>query len=405
MTAPSDRPRWEVADVVRLYGASYQAQRQPPSPQWRVMRHIKECRTAALGGHMEACDSCDHQRPVYNSCRDRHCPKCQTMTKEKWLEARKAELLPVDYFHKVFTIPHELNGLTLANKRVVLKILFRAASETLLQFGRDPRSRIGGQVGFTLVLHTWNQQLLDHFHLHCVIPAGALSTDGKTWIRARHPRYLFSVKALSIVFRGKFLDHLKRAYTDDRLLFPEALTEYKAPQRFDCLLEQLRSKNWIVYSKAPFGGPERVLEYLGRYTHRVAISNQRLVDVSVDGVTFSYRDRADNSKKRVATISGHEFLRRFLLHVLPRGFMRIRHYGFFASRGKRKMLSQCRAALGVEAPPIPAAKTPAERLLEVAGIDVLKCPCCKHGRMKRGELLLKTENQRIRTLGDLINTS
>lgn len=405
MTTTSDRPRWEVADVVRLYGASYQAQRQLSCPQWRVMRHIKECRTAALGGHMEACDSCDHQRPVYNSCRDRHCPKCQTTTKEKWLAARKAELLPVEYFHKVFTLPHELNALTLANKRVVLRILFQSVAETLQQFGRDPRSRLGGNVGFTLVLHTWNQQLFDHFHLHCVIPAGALSRDGKTWIPAQNPRYLFAVKALGIVFRGKFLDHLKKVYEDGKLVLPSSMAEYQSPQRFDDFLSAMRAKSWVVFSKAPFGGPQRVLEYLGRYTHRVAISNHRLVDVSHEGVTFSYRDRSDNSQKKLATVSGHEFLRRFLLHVLPPGFARIRHYGFLASRNKQKMLEQCRTALNVAAPPPPAEQTAVERLLDASGIDVLKCPCCKAGQMQRTRPIEKNQVHRIRSLGELTNTS
>lgn len=394
-----------MADVVRLYGASYQAQRHLSSHQWRVMRHIKECRTAALGGHMEACDSCDHQRPVYNSCRDRHCPKCQTMTKEKWLDARKAELLPVEYFHKVFTLPHELNALTLTNKRIILKILFKSVAETLQQFGHDPRSRLGGNVGFTLVLHTWNQQLLDHFHLHCVIPAGALSPDGKTWIHSRNPRYLFSVKALGIVFRGKFLEQLKKVYEEGKLVLPGTMAECQSSQCFDDFLDQLRAKNWVVFSKAPFGGPERVLEYLGRYTHRVAISNHRLVDVSPAGVTFSYRDRKDNSQKKMATVSGHEFLRRFLLHVLPPGFPRIRHYGFLASRNKRKMLAQCRNALNAVTPPTPTERTPAQRLLDVSGIDVLKCPCCRTGRMQKGAPLAKNPVHRIRSMDELVNTS
>ena len=382
------RPRWEVCDVFRRFGASYLAERGLPSSHLRVMHHIQTCRTAVLGGHMEACDSCDHERPVYNSCRDRHCPKCGTMTKEKWLAARKAELLPVDYFHKVFTLPHELNALTLGNKRVVLTVLFHAVAETLLQFGRDQRSRLGGKTGFTLVLHTWNQQLLDHFHIHCVIPAGVLSADGKTWTPAKSGRFLFSVKALSVVFRAKFLAHLQRAYDGGDLVFPGALSADAEPRAFADLLARLGGKQWVVYSKAPFGGPERVLEYLGRYTHRVAISNHRLVHVTDKDVTFSYRDRADGSKTKTATVSGHEFIRRFLLHVLPKGFTRIRHYGLLASRKKVENLAACRAALGAEAsPPTKQPSDPAERLLALTGIDVLKCPNCAQGRMHRRSTL------------------
>lgn len=385
MTATSTRPRWEVADVFRRFGTSFTAEHGLPASHLRIMRHIETCRTAVLGGHMEACDSCDHERPVYNSCRDRHCPKCQTMTKEKWLAARRAELLPVDYYHKVFTLPHELNALVLANKRVVLALLFRAVSETLLQFGRDRRNRLGGTAGFTLVLHTWNQKLLDHFHIHCVIPAGVLSDDGTTWIAAKSDRFLFPVKALSVVFRAKFLAHLRCAFEDGDLAFPGELAPRGEPHAFADLLSSIATKKWVVYSKAPFGGPERVLEYLGRYTHRVAISNHRLVDVTGGDIAFSYRDRADGNKVKTATVSGHEFVRRFLLHALPRGFTRIRHYGLLASRKKAESLAACRAALGA-APPATPAKIhggAVERLLALTGIDVLKCPKCATGRMKR----------------------
>lgn len=389
MTATSCRPRWEVADVFRLFGESYQAERRLPPSHLRVMRNILTCRTATLGGHMEACDSCSHERPAYNSCRDRHCPKCQTMAKEKWLAERKSDLLPVDYYHKVFTLPHELNAVTLANKRVVLGILFRATAETLAQFGRDPRSRLGGKVGFTLVLHTWNQQLLDHFHLHCVIPAGALSGDGQTWVKAKHHRFLFSVKALSVVFRAKFIAHLEQAFHDGELDFSGALSDLAHPMLFDGLVEKVRHKKWVVYSKAPFGGPGQVLDYLGRYTHRVAISNHRLVDVTADGVTFAYRDRSDASKNKTAQVTGEEFVRRFLLHVLPRGFQRIRHYGILASRGKTEALAASRAALGVTKPPTkPKAMSAVDRLLALTGIDIKKCPRCIGGRMQRDRLLV-----------------
>jgi hypothetical protein len=328
------------------------------------------------------------------------------MAKEEWLAARRAELLPVPYFHKVFTLPHELNTLVLANKKVILGILFKAVAETLTQFGRDPRSRLGGKVGFTLVLHTWNQQLLDHFHLHCVIPAGALSDDGR-WVRAKYETFLFPVKALAVVFRAKFLALLEQAFDAEELVFPHHLAEFAAPPIFADLLLGLHRKDWIVYSKAPFhGGPEQVLDYLGRYTHRVAISNHRLLDVSAAGVTFSYRDRKDGNSAKVLTVSGHEFLRRFLLHVLPRGFQRIRHYGFLAARAKAESLARCRAALAVAVPPKTESLTAVERLLKVSGLDVLKCPCCEIGRMRRTDPLPRARPTiRLPSLAECLNSS
>lgn len=325
MTAKlSPRPKWELADVVKRFLPIYRLIKKVPASQLKILGHIVTCRTAALGGHLEKCDSCEHERPAYNSCRDRHCPKCQTMTKEKWLEARKAELLPVRYFHKVFTLPHLLNGLILCNKKVMIGILFKAVSKTLLQFGMDPRSKLKGKIGFTLVLHTWDQKLRDHFHIHCVIPAGGLSEEGK-WIHAKHLDYLFSVRALSVVFRGKYLDLLTKAYEDDELIFPGKQQALQDPICFRNLLDCLRDKNWVVFSKAPFQGPEKVINYLGRYTHRVAISNNRIVGVNDTNVSFTYRDRK-TEKTRVETVAGTEFLRRFLLHSLPKGLQRIRHY-------------------------------------------------------------------------------
>lgn len=383
-----ERPKHEVAEVFRLFGDRYKSVHSLPSHQLSIMKKIDQCRTAALGGHMEHCDTCDFERPAYNSCRNRHCPKCQTMTKEKWLEARKAELLPVSYFHQVFTLPHELNDLTLANKSVVLNLLFKAVSDTVITFGRNPK-HLGGLVGFTLILHTWNQQLFDHFHIHCVMPAGALGPDDG-WIRSKYPEFLFPVKALAIVFRGKFIDLLREAYDCGELQFPGQCSSLSHPVYFRNFLEQLKCKQWVVYSKKSFGGPETTLDYLGRYTHRVAISNHRIKDVADDGVTFSYRDRSDENKEKLTTISGEEFIRRFLLHTLPRGFMRIRHYGFLASRQKKEKLGKCRDALNVVVPvqpDHPQKESPEDRLLRLTGIDILKCPCCESGRMIKGPLL------------------
>jgi len=380
MTHTFTRPKWEVADAIQKFGDSFQESRQLPHTHLKVMRHILSCRTAELGGHMEKCDSCDFERPVYNSCRDRHCPKCQTMTKEKWLEARRADLLPVEYFHQVFTLPHKLNGLVLLNKKVILDLLFKAVAMTLHQFGEDPRSRLGGKVGFTLVLHTWDQRLNDHFHLHCIIPAGALTKEGE-WIHCKNRNFLFSVKALAIVFRGKFLDLLEKAYNNRKIHFTGSQSHLEDPVLFKHFLEDLRSKNWVVFSKAPFGGPSGVLNYLGRYTHRVAISNNRITNIDESTVSFEYRDRSTNDIK-TETILGEEFLRRFMLHVLPGGFVRIRHYGFLAGCNKKNSLEKCRSALNTTAPKNRAGNlTAIEIFKEMVGIDVLECPCCKKGRM------------------------
>ena len=280
------RPRWEVADVMRLHGEAYCRAHPPPLSHLKIMRAISVCRTPALGGHLGRCGSCGFERNAYNSCRNRHCPKCQALVKARWLEARTAELLPVGYFHVVFTLPHELNPIILCNKAVVLKILFNAVSRTLLQFGRDPRNGLGGKLGFLAVLHTWDQKLSDHFHLHCLIPAGALSPDGPPWLHAPK-NFLFPVKARSRVFRGKFVDLLKKAFAQRRLIFPGRTESLGTPEGFDILLAQLYGKNWIVYCKAPFGGPQKVFDYLGRYTHRVAISNHRIKAIKDGTVTVS----------------------------------------------------------------------------------------------------------------------
>lgn len=376
------KPAWEVADILRQFRGRYQSSHVTPLAQQRLMNHIEACRTAALGGHMEKCDSCGFEKPSYNSCRDRHCPKCQTLAKEKWLEARRSELLPVNYFHMVFTLPHELNPMILANKRVMLKILFKSVSDTLLSFGKSPEGRLKGKIGFSLVLHSWNQKLLDHFHLHCVIPAGALLSDKKTWVSAPSQKFLFSVKALAKVFRGKFIDGVRNAFESSELILSGPLSDYNHRQYFSGFLETLGAKDWVVYSKAPFGGPEKVLEYLGRYTHRVAISNHRILNVTGDKVDFSYRDPGDPAKKKIMSVAGEEFIRRFLLHAIPRGFMRIRHYGFLSSRGKEKDLENCRAALGLKENREPAKKISAEEFLKkLTGVDILKCPCCFIGKM------------------------
>ncbi len=385
--ADHDTPRWEVADIFRLYGEAYRAAHPVPPSHQNVMHDIAVCRTAQLGGHAECCSNCGFERYAYNSCRNRHCPKCQTLTKVQWVEDRKADLLPVPYFHTVFTLPHALNPLVLANKRTLLTMLFKAASQTLLQFGRQ---NLGGQIGCTMVLHTWDQTLGAHFHLHCVIPAGALSSDGERW-RNADPRFLFPVRALSKVFRGKFLDALHQACTNETFTFPGPTAAFGTPQGFAQFADQLCAHDWVVYIKKPFAGPAQVLEYVGRYTHRVAISNHRLVDVHDDQVRFTYRNRRQGDRVQSMTLDAPEFIRRFLLHVLPVGFMRIRHYGFLANRGKAHALRRCRQLLDQPPDPPPRCQqSVAERMRLLTGIDITQCPQCGHGPLLRSPLPLLT---------------
>jgi len=364
--AGQNKGRPELADIFRQYGESYaKTHRLSAAPQ-KVMRAVETCRTAELGGHLKRCERCGFEHPTYNSCRNRHCPKCQSLAKVQWLQKQTAELLPVGYFHLVFTLPHRLNGLILAHKKILLSLLFKAVSETLLEFGRR---RFGGTVGILTVLHTWDQTLKDHFHLHCLVPAGALSLDQSCWIKARR-NFLFPVKALSMVFRGKFLDLLKQAGAKGSI---EITSER---------LKALRNKSWIVYAKKPFGSSQTVLDYLGRYTHRVALSNDRILKVDSGEVILSYRDRKDGDRKKSMTLDAQEFIRRFLLHVLPDGFMRIRHFGFLANRSKKHLLPQCRKLLGLSPalPEIP--KRSAQVLLrELTGFDLSRCPSCKLGTM------------------------
>ena len=364
LAAGEKRARPELADVFCQYGESYQRTHRLTASQQKVMRAVSVCRTQELGGHLDRCDACGFERPAYNSCRNRHCPKCQSLAKAQWLEKQTSELLPVGYFHLVFTLPHELNRLILANKKILLAHLFKAVSETLLEFGQR---RLGGTLGIIAVLHTWDQRLNDHFHLHCLVPAGALSYDHSRWIAARK-NFLFPVKALSRVFRGKFLD-----------LFQQNIDRGKiATSNRDT--QALGKKNWVVYAKKPFGSPQTVLDYLGRYTHRVALSNDRILKVENGEVTLSYRDRKDGDRKKALPLDAHEFIRRFLLHVLPQGFMRIRHFGFLANRSKKQALAQCRKLLDLAWPscPNPSAK---DLLLKLTGIDLSRCPSCQKGTM------------------------
>jgi hypothetical protein len=364
LAAGEKKTRPELADIFRQHGERFEKTHRVSAAEHKVIRAVTACRTEELGGHLYRCDACDFERPVYNSCRNRHCPKCQSLAKARWLEKQTAELLPMGYFHLVFTLPHEFNRLILANKRIVLALLFKAVSQTLIEFGR---SRLGGTLGVIAVLHTWNQTLQDHFHLHCLIPAGALSLDHHRWISARK-NFLFPVTALSQVFRAKFLDRLQQACEKGKI--PAADIEIKAS----------RQKSWNVYAKKPFGSPQTVLNYLGRYNHRVALSNDRILDIENGQVTLSYRDRRDGDRKKTMTLDAHEFIRRFLLHVLPDGFMRIRHFGFLANRSKKHLLPQCRKLLDLD-PALPRCPTESAKdlLLRITGVDLSRCPCCHNG--------------------------
>ena len=320
-------------DIFRLYGGHYRQSNPLPYEKMKAMHPIEVCRTAELGGHVQRCDQCGFEQVAYNSCRDRHCPQCQCLVKEQWLNDRKAELLPCGYFHLVFTLPHNLNPILLSNKRITLHILFSAVSETLQAFAKDPQWRLGGQIGFIAVLHTWSQTLMDHFHLHCLIPAGALSFKKDRWIPAKES-FLFRIQSLAKAFKKSYLKKLQRAYQNGKLIFPGNMSPYQ--QEFEKLLHSLSKPQWIVYAKRPVAGPEQVLEYLGRYTHRVAISNNRILSIDHGKVTFTYRDREKNNETRKMTLDAHEFIRRFLLHILPMGFMKIRYFGFLSHKNKKR---------------------------------------------------------------------
>lgn len=385
------KPPLEVADIFRRHGAEYRRSHDAilSTDQRRVMRAIELCRTAALGGHRDQCDRCGHERISYNSCRNRHCPKCQSLAKAKWLEARQAELLPIEYFHVVFTVPERIAQLALQNKRVLYKILFRAASETLLTIAADPK-HLGAKIGFLAVLHTWGQNLLHHPHLHCVVPGGGISPDGHRWVACRRGFFL-PVRVLSRMFRGKFLAYLKQAFEHGELRFNGKLELLADPAAFNALLQGARKTEWVVYSKRPFGGPAQVLDYLGRYTHRVAISNHRLVRLEDGKVTFRWKNYARGNRIGLMTLDVSEFMRRFLLHVLPRGFTRLRHYGLLSNRDRSRKLALCRELLhqpdaaGAQPQQAPDWKSRYEAL---TGESFDSCPWCHLGRMVCVEVLL-----------------
>jgi len=380
------RPPLEVADLVRAAGEAFIER----SRYWITGKHVKvllairRCRTAVLGGHLDECTRCGHRAISYNSCRNRHCPKCQAGARDRWLEKRRRELLPTPYVHVVFTLPGPLAPLALQNKKILYDLLFRTSAETLLEIARDPQ-HLGAAIGFFSVLHTWNQKLQLHPHVHCVIPAGGLSPDQRRWIQTRSAFFL-PVQVLGRVFRGKFVAALRRAFQDGQLSFYGGLQPLAQPKTFFAWLRQLFRKDWVVYAKPPFGGPEHVLGYLGRYTHRVAISNHRLVSFADQNVTFRWRDSAHHNEQKLATLSLDEFLRRFLLHLLPDGFVRIRHFGFLANRQRATSLPVCFQLLG----PTPQTQQDTSGLKN--SYHLWQCPQCA-GPMGVIERLTATEIQ------------
>ena len=381
------RPTLEVADIVRAHGDEFRrAHAESLSVgQKRVLRAIERCRTAALGGHLEQCDQCGHERNAYNSCADRHCPKCQAFARAKWLEKRQGELLECEYFHVVFTLPAELAALALQNKRQMYDLLFRATADTLQSIAADPQ-HLGAQIGFFCVLHSWGQTLNFHPHLHCVVPGGGISLDGSRWVACR-PGFFLPVNVLSCRFRKLYLRDLEQTYAAGKLQFYGELRELSEPKSFARYLAPLHDSEWVVYAKAPFGGPDRVLDYLGRYTHRVAISNNRLEELKDGQVRFAYKDYKHEQRHKVMTVSADEFLRRFLLHVLPDSFQRIRHYGLLSNRHRAENLTRCRELLAMPAPiPVPE-RSYRERWQQLTGHDPLQCPQCRNGKMVRIAIL------------------
>ena len=374
----------EVADVFRRYGDAYRQQHGATlsTAQHRVMTAIELCRTAALGGHLEQCDACGHQRIAYNSCRNRHCPKCQSLAQAAWLERRCSELLNTTYFHVVFTVPEPVAAIAYHNKVVVYDILFRAAAETLRTIAADPK-HLGAEIGFFAVLHTWGQQLLYHPHLHCVVPGGGLSPDGSRWVSCRRPRFFLSVRVLARLFRRLFLEYLKTAFDSGTLEFFASLQPLRDRRTFLRFLNPARTAEWVVYAKPPMAGPKQVLEYLGRYTHRVAISNNRLVGIDDGVVRFRWKNYRAGGRVKTMTLAADEFIRRLLLHVLPDGFQRIRHYGFLANRSRQQKLDRCRQLLAMPPPEVPTSQAEdyRDRYQQFTGQSLKACPACGDGRM------------------------
>ncbi|MCK4261432.1 MAG: IS91 family transposase [Halanaerobiales bacterium] len=374
----------EVADIFNEYGQEYRKNHSLPLQKLKAMSAIEDCRTAKLGGHVDECE-CGYRKISYNSCRNRHCPKCQALAREKWIESRKEELLPIQYFHVVFTIPDILNPLMLRNQKVLYSILFKASADTLTELSKDQKY-LGAKIGFISVLHTWGQNLMDHPHIHSIVTGGGLSLDGQRWISCRKD-FLIPVKVISKLFKGKFLDFLRKAYANDEIDFMGKIEYLNDESEFEKMMDSLYEKDWVVHCKPSFKTAMGVINYLGRYTNRVAISNYRIVKFADGKVTFKWKDYADKNKRKLMTLDAFEFIRRFLLHILPKGLVKIRYYGILSSRGRVTLLDKCKKLHGVE-----AEKTDDEPeeswediLYKLTGVDWRICPCCgKNGLKRRG---------------------
>ena len=387
-----NRPKLEVADIFRRYGQAYRDKHgaSMSTAQRRVMTAIEICRTAALGGQIEQCDECGEQRICYRSCRNRHCPKCQSLARADWIEHRQAELLNCEYFHVVFTLPDKIAAIAYQNKEVVYNILFQATAETLRTIAADPK-HLGAEIGFFAVLHSWGSALLHHPHLHCVVPGGGPSSDGARWVHCK-PGFFLHVRVLSLLFRRLFLEQLQFAFDSGRLQFFNSLENLRDRREFVRYLEPLKKAKWVVYAKRPFAGPEQVLDYVGRYTHRVAISNNRLLAIEAGQVNFGYKDYRNQGQQKAMTLSAEEFIRRFLLHALPHRFHRIRYYGFCGNRNRQEKLTLCRQLLGMTIPKRPQASSDVQdyrdRSESLDGVSLRLCPLCRRGRMVLSDTLV-----------------
>lgn len=392
-----ERPKFEVADIFRCYGGDYRQQHggSLSVAQRRVMTAIEVCRTAVLGGHLERCDRCGHERNAYNSCANRHCPKCQSLARAEWLDKRRSELLNTQYFHVVFTVPEQIAPIAYQNKKVVYGILFHATAEALRTIAADPK-HLGAEIGFFAVLHSWGSNLLHHPHLHCVVPGGGLSPDGTRWISCR-PGFFLPVRVLSRLFRRLFLNYLIKAFDAGKLQFFSSLQPLHDRRAFLRHLATTRATEWVVYAKRPFAGPEQVLDYVGRYTHRVAISNNRLLDIDHGNITFRYKDYRHDGEHKTMTLEAEEFIRRFLLHVLPDGFQRIRYYGFLGNRYREEKLARCRQLLGMPACPPTSEESQdyRDRYEELTGCSLRECPVCHQGCMVTIAILLPNPERQI----------
>jgi hypothetical protein len=367
----------EIKDIFSTFKREFMAKYTLSTSQKKAFKAISNCRSANLGGHVDQCDNCGHLKVSYNSCRNRHCPKCQALSRERWLFNREQELLDVGYFHMVFTIPSELNPLAIRNQKVIYDIIFKAAAESLRELAADPKY-LGADIGVLAVLHTWGQNLMEHPHVHCLVPGGGLSSDGLKFVQSSK-KFFIPVKVLSRKFRGKFLAFLKEALIENKLVFVGQIAYLQEKSNFTALVDLLYQKEWVVYSKKPFASAALVLRYLGRYTHRVAISNNRIVSCNNDMVTFKYRDYRDN-KEKLLTLSAIEFIRRFLLHILPNKFVKIRYYGLFGNRVRKIKIRACQKLLGMKLNPFCKPST-SELLLKRLNFDPTVCPACKKGRL------------------------